>query len=141
MVTRACLPQPAVMGARAGTLDVLIVDDSCKFAESLATFIAELDDVRTFRACSAAEALARARELRPAVILMDAALPDGSGLDATRQIVAEQPGVAIIVMTLQDDPAYKLRALEAGARAFIAKPRLMVELNDVLAAIRSRRDA
>jgi DNA-binding NarL/FixJ family response regulator len=124
-----------------GALDVLIVDDSSKFSESLETFLAELDDVRCFRASSAAEALARTRELRPAVVLIDAALPDGSGLEATRHIVAEHPTVSVIVMTFQDDPAYERRALEAGARAFIAKPRLIVELHAVLAAIRERRDA
>jgi DNA-binding NarL/FixJ family response regulator len=122
-----------------GTLDVLIVDDSAKLAEALANMISELDDVRTFRATTAQEALVRARDLRPAVVLMDIVLPDGSGIEAARRIRAEVSGVDVVLMTFHDDPAYRRRAIEAGARALIVKQRLMNELHDVFVEIRRRR--
>ena len=125
----------------AGTLEVLIVDDSDKFAEALENFVAEIDDARIFRAATAAEGLARAHELRPAVVLVDIVLPDRSGIELIRRLVAELDGIDVIAMTFHDDPAYARSALEAGARAFIVKPRLMNDLHDVLVAIRARRNA
>jgi DNA-binding NarL/FixJ family response regulator len=122
-----------------GTLDVLIVDDSAKLSEALENFIADIDDVRTYRATTAAEALARARELRPAVVLMDVVLPDGSGIETARRICAEFKDVDVILMTFHDDPAYRRRALEAGARALIVKQRLMIDLHGVFVDIRRSR--
>jgi DNA-binding NarL/FixJ family response regulator len=140
MVELGAAVQGREMQERAGTLDVLIVDDSAKFSEALESFIAEIENVRTFRAATAAEGLARARALRPAVVLMDVVLPDGNGIEVTRQILAELRGsTEVIMMTFHDDVAYERRALEAGARAFMVKQRLMNDLPAVLVDIRARR--
>src|SRR5262249_62289147 len=119
----------------------LLVDAVAKFPESRENFAPELDDVGACRAAPAAEGLARARALRPAVVLLDIVLPDGSGIDVTRCIVQELRGIDVIAMTFHDDPAYQRSALEAGARAFIVKHRLMNDLYDVLVEIRRRRNA
>jgi hypothetical protein len=59
--------------------------------------------------------------LTPDVIVIDVNLPDGSGLDAARQLRAELPSVGIVVLTMYDDDEHLFAALEAQASAFVAK--------------------
>ena len=70
---------------------------------------------------SVAEAVARDAELDPDVIVMDVRLPDGSGLDATKQIRARRPQVGIVVLTMYAGDQQMFDALESGASAFVAK--------------------
>ncbi|MGN6612795.1 MAG: LuxR C-terminal-related transcriptional regulator, partial [Angustibacter sp.] len=59
--------------------------------------------------------------LRPDVVLMDLNLPDGSGIDATREVVSAQPGVRVLVMTMSDDDDAVVAAMRAGARGYVIK--------------------
>jgi NarL family two-component system response regulator LiaR len=72
-------------------------------------------------ASDGAEALAQAQALRPDVILMDLVMPRMDGIEATRQIVARQPGARILVLTsfVTDDKAFP--AIKAGALGYILK--------------------
>jgi DNA-binding NarL/FixJ family response regulator len=70
---------------------------------------------------SVAEAVRLATELKPAVVIMDLRLPDGSGLDATRQLRASMPDVGIVVLTMYAGDDQLFGALEAGASAFVPK--------------------
>jgi len=80
------------------------------------------------------EAIARASELQPDVILMDLQMPDLSGIDATRQILAAQPDARILVITLFQDDDSVFLALRAGARGYILKD---AEEDELVAAIRA----
>ena len=66
-------------------------------------------------AAGAAEAIELVRRLRPAIVLMDLGLPDGSGVAATERIVAEHPEVRVVVVTMFDDDGSVRAALGAGA--------------------------
>lgn len=68
-----------------------------------------------------ADALEAAARLRPDVVVTDIRLPDGSGLDVTRQLRAEQPTLGIIVLTMYAGDEQLFGALEAGASAFVPK--------------------
>ncbi len=83
---------------------------------------------------TAAEALASAADLKPDVILMDIGLPDKSGIEATRDIKALFPEVAIVALTIHEDEEYFFKMLEAGASGYVPKRAAPDEL---LTAIRA----
>src|SRR5262249_50594227 len=69
-----------------------------------------------------AEELQAREGVRPDVVLLDLRLPDGSGLDALRKIVAADPDVAVIMMTAYGSVADAVQAMQHGARDFVLKP-------------------
>ncbi len=80
------------------------------------------------------QALAQARELQPAVVLMDIAMPELGGLEATRQLRALVPTARVLILTVHDREDYLFAALQAGAYGYILKG---ADVNDLLAAIRA----
>ena len=68
-----------------------------------------------------AEAVACARKLRPRVILMDLRLPDGSGVDACREILSEIPGTRVLILTSYPDEQAVMSTLMAGAAGYLLK--------------------
>ena len=72
-------------------------------------------------AASGEEAILKARELTPDVILMDVSMPGMNGIEATQAIKKLTPSVAILVLTSYDDDAYVFALLEAGAAGYIMK--------------------
>jgi DNA-binding NarL/FixJ family response regulator len=113
---------------------VLLVDDHELIRQGLRrAFENESDFEVVAEAGSVAEAIAAADRHQPAVIVMDARLPDGSGLDATRRIRQTQPLVGIVVLTMYAGDEQLFGALEAGASAFVAKD---APADDVIAAAR-----
>jgi two-component system response regulator NreC len=83
---------------------------------------------------TAAEALASAADLKPDVILMDIGLPDKSGIEATSDIKAQHPDIAIVALTIHEDEEYFFKMLEAGASGYVPKRAAPEEL---LTAIRA----
>ena len=75
-----------------------------------------------------------AADLQPDLVLMDLQLPDGSGVDATRSILAALPAVRVLVMTMSDDDEAVVAAMRAGARGYVIKG---TGPDDVLHAVRT----
>jgi DNA-binding NarL/FixJ family response regulator len=71
----------------------------------------------------------------PDLILMDLALPDMGGFEATRHIKKALPDIPVIVMTMSENPLYGIEAIEAGANTYIEKNRIGAELVPILADI------
>jgi two-component system response regulator NreC len=67
------------------------------------------------------DAVMKARALRPGVLVLDLNMPGGSSLEAIPQIREEAPTTAIVVLTMQNDPAFARKALQAGAAGFVLK--------------------
>jgi DNA-binding NarL/FixJ family response regulator len=88
-------------------------------------------------ASTAAEAIRLGAEAAPDVVLLDMALPDGDGLSALRRIKQTTPTVAILVLTMHDDPALVRGAVQAGAAGYVLKG---VGRRELLAAVRAVRD-
>jgi two-component system response regulator NreC len=114
---------------------LLLVDDHAVVRSGLRMLLGNEDDVEIIgEAGTAAEALASATDLKPDVILMDIGLPDKSGIEATREIKAQFPQVAIVALTIHEDEEYFFKMLEAGASGYVPKRAAPEEL---LTAIRA----
>jgi len=101
---------------------VLLVDDHPLFLDGVR---AALDATPPFEvvgeAHSCAEAVALARDVRPDVVLMDLNLPDGSGIDATRDVLAVHPDARVLVITMSGDDDAVVAAMRSGARGYVVK--------------------
>lgn len=114
---------------------VLIVDDHPVFRDGLAGLLATLPDVEIAGSVGTApDALDAVHRFTPDVVLMDLNLPGGSGVEATRQIVAAAPSVAVLVVTMVDDDDSVLAALRAGARGYVLKG---ASAEEISAAVRT----
>lgn len=114
---------------------VLVVDDHPLFRAGLSGLLATVPDVQVVaEAVDGDEAVARAVELRPDVVLMDLNLPGTPGLEATRRIVAAAPECGVLVLTMVADESSVVAALRVGARGYVLKE---AGQDEVLAAIRT----
>lgn len=114
---------------------VLIVDDHPLFRTGLESLLGTVDDINVVDAVGdGAQAIRKATELTPDVVLMDINLPGTSGLEATRQIATTAPQVAVLMLTMIEDDDSVLAAIRVGARGYVLKGAAQEE---VLAAIRT----
>ena len=103
---------------------ILIVDDHDQVRASLKNWLGATFPNHDFiEAASGEEAVAMSRENEPVLVLMDIALPEMNGIEATRQIKAARPATQVVMLTIHDAPDYRRDAEEAGACAFIGKER------------------
>jgi DNA-binding NarL/FixJ family response regulator len=101
---------------------VMIVDDHPLFRDGLRVLLQQQGDFTLVgEADTVASAVRLAQDVRPDVVLMDLGLPDGGGVEATRQIVAQQPQIHVIALTVHDEPAMLAAMAEAGAHGYILK--------------------
>ncbi len=117
------------------TLRVLLADDHPFFRDGMRLFLETTPDIAVVgEAATGQEAVARAETLAPDVVLMDIRMPGLSGIEATRRILAANPAVRVLVVTMFEDDATVFTALRAGARGYILKD---AGKDDVLRAIRA----
>jgi CheY-like chemotaxis protein len=108
---------------------LLLVDDNPTFLRILSDFLGEEEGILLVgTAGSGEEALEKAKELRPKVILLDLVMPGLGGLSAIPRLRSMMPDVGIIVLTVLDAKAYREPALAAGADDFVAKANLHTDL-------------
>jgi pilus assembly protein CpaE len=124
----------------ADKIRVLVVDDLRETRESvykLLQFDGRVEVVG--EAETGLEAIEKAKELRPDVILMDVNMPDMDGITATKTISQALPACQIIIMSVQSDTPYLRRAMLAGARDFLMKPFSLDELTRAVYEVYERR--
>ena len=103
-------------------LRVLVVDDHPLYREGLVTAMSAMPGVQVVgEAGDGHAAVEAARRLSPDVVVMDLHMPGLNGIDATRQVVLEQPSVAVLVLTMLDGDDSVFAAMRAGARGYLLK--------------------
>jgi DNA-binding NarL/FixJ family response regulator len=101
---------------------VMLVDDDALVRAGLALILGGAPDLDVVaQASDGAEAVVRAREVRPDVVLMDIRMPVMNGLDATERLLAQPQPPEVVVLTTFDADDHVVRALAAGASGFLLK--------------------
>jgi two-component system response regulator NreC len=122
------------MGAM-NRIRVLIADDHTLVREGLRALLAAQGDCEVIaEASNGREAVDRALQMRPDIVLMDIGMKELDGLAATRRITTTNPAIRVLVLTVHDTEDYFFRVLEAGAQGFLAKDAASTEL---VAAVRA----
>jgi DNA-binding NarL/FixJ family response regulator len=115
---------------------ILAVDDHPMLREGIASLIASQSDMKLVaEASTGREALEQFRKHRPDLTLMDLQMPDMDGVEAMVAICGEFPDARIIVLTTYKGDVQILRALKAGARAYLLKGLLRKELLETIRAV------
>ena len=115
---------------------ILSVDDHALFRGGIGALLAGQSDMSLIgEASDGREAIQQFRALQPDVTLMDLQMPEMNGVDATIAIRGEFPDARIIVLTTYTGDVQVLRALKAGARAYLLKSLLNKELLDTIRAV------
>jgi DNA-binding NarL/FixJ family response regulator len=113
----------------ANKLKVLLVDDHALVRRG---FRRMLEDEPSFEvvgeASNGLEAVQLAEQLRPEVIVMDCALPQVNGIEASRRILARRPGTAILMLSMHSEDTLVRQALEAGAKGYVLKNAMDLDL-------------
>ena len=114
---------------------VLLVDDHAIMRDGIGALINLQDDIEIVgEASEGKEAIEKARELVPDVVIMDISMPEMDGLEATRRIKKKNPSVKVLVLTQHDNREYILSTIKSGSDGYLPKRALGSEL---VAAIRA----
>lgn len=117
------------------TIRILVVDDHRLFREGLTALLQAAPDTEVVgEAGSGTEALAQLADHAPDVVLMDIMMPDMNGIEATRRLRADHPGVEVVMLTMLEDDDSLFAAMCAGAHGYILKG---ADTADVLRTVRA----
>lgn len=115
-------------------IKVLVVDDHDLVRTGISRMLADIDGLKVIgEAESGEEALQKARELKPDVVLMDVKMPGIGGLEATRKLLRSQPDAKVIAVTVCEEDPFPTRLLQAGAAGYLTKG---AALDEMVTAIR-----
>src|SRR5580700_8767344 len=130
------------MSAESGRIRILAVDDHPVLRQGIAGLVGgQADMSMVAEASNGREAIQQFRAHHPDVTLMDLQMPEMNGLDAMIAIRGEFPEARIIVLTTYAGDVQVLRALKAGARAYLLKNSLHKELLETIRAVRAGKKA
>jgi DNA-binding NarL/FixJ family response regulator len=116
-------------------ITVLLVDDHKLIREELRKTLEAASDIQVVgEAVNGKQAVDMAMKLRPAVVVMDIAMPKLNGLEATRQIRQVLPATRVLICSAHSEDAYVERAMELGAAGYISK---LTFVNILVTAIRA----
>jgi len=117
-----------------GKIKVLLVDDHSIMRDGIRALFTLKDDIDVVgEACNGKEAVQKAQELAPDVIVMDIAMPGIDGLEATREIRNQNSQMKVLILTQYNTKEYEVAAFQAGASGYLPKRALG---KDLLSAIR-----
>jgi DNA-binding NarL/FixJ family response regulator len=110
-------------------ISVLVVDDHALVRRGFRRMLEDDPGIRVVgEASDGHDAVEAAATLRPSVVVMDFALPSMNGAVATRQILKANPETAVLILSMHSEPAYVRTCLEAGARGYLLKNAMDLEL-------------
>jgi DNA-binding NarL/FixJ family response regulator len=110
-------------------ISVLLVDDHNLVRRGFRRMLEDEADIEVIgEAAEGREAIRLAKQLKPQVIVMDCALPEVNGLEATRQILSHSPSCAILMLSMHSEDTLVRQALDAGARGYVLKNAMDLDL-------------
>jgi two-component system response regulator NreC len=115
---------------------ILLADDHTLFRQGVKTLLAAESDIEIVgEAANGTEALERAGQFRPDVVLMDIGMPGPSSFETTRQIRRNRPETKVLFLTMYDDEDYLVEGMEVGASGYVLKdspaPQLVAAIRDI----------
>lgn len=117
------------------TIRIVLADDHTVVRKGLRLLLESVPEFQVVAdASNGREAVALADEHQPSVVVMDVAMPLLNGIEAARQITAKLPQTAVVFLSMHADEGYVLKALKAGARAYLLKDSAET---DLIAAVRA----
>lgn len=118
-------------------LRILLVDDHVLFRKGIASLLKGHQDMKVVgEAGNGIDAVTKARDLAPDVILMDINMPRRNGLEATRLIKQEMPDVQIVMLTVSEDDDDLFEAIKSGAKGYLLKKLEPDQLFNMLEGVR-----
>jgi DNA-binding NarL/FixJ family response regulator len=110
-------------------IKIILADDHKIVRQGLRTLLEQEADLQVMaEADDGRMAVRLARELSPEVVIMDVGMPDLNGIEATRQVLAECPGVKVIALSMHSDRRFVMNMLKAGASGYLLKDSAFEEL-------------
>jgi DNA-binding NarL/FixJ family response regulator len=123
------LPDQAAPAAKETRHRVIIIDDHPLLRRGMAALLSEQSDLCVCgEAENAKDALRAMRDLTPSVALVDINLPGANGLELIKLMLAEQPKLRILVVSMHDETLYALRSLRAGAKGYLMKSEALEQI-------------
>ena len=123
-----------------GVVRILLADDHTVMRAGLRLLLERHETFEVIgEAADGREAVQIAAEQKPAVVVMDVAMPHLNGVEAARQILSRNPDIAIVMLSMHSDESYVLRSLKAGARAYLLKDSAEADLIAAIQAITEGR--
>jgi len=128
------------MSAKANPIRILTVDDHPLLREGIAALVSTQSDMKLVaEASNGREAIQLFRTMRPDVTLMDVQMPEIDGIEALIAIRSEFPDARVIVLTTYSGDVQAMRALKAGAQAYLLKGLLRQELLETIRDVHAGR--
>ncbi|HUD99966.1 MAG TPA: response regulator transcription factor [Bryobacteraceae bacterium] len=117
-------------------ISVLLVDDHGLVRKGFRRILEDDPEIRVVdEAANGEDAIRLARQLHPQVIVMDMAMPGLDGVQATREIMKHEPDTAVLILSMYSEENYVRNALDAGARGYLLKDALDVDLANAVKAL------
>ena len=122
------------------SIRILLADDHTVMRDGLRALLERQPDMAVVaEAADGRECVRLAEEESPDVVVMDIAMPNMNGIEATRRIVAKSPRTAVVILSMHQDESYILRSLKAGAKGYLLKDSLRADVIEAIRAVAQGR--
>jgi len=101
---------------------VLLVDDHALFRKGIASLLSELEELEIIgEASNGEEGVAKAKELKPDIVIMDVEMPEMNGVEAVKQVKETLPECKVVMLTISDDDDNLFKSIKNGAQGYLLK--------------------
>ncbi|MBN2134662.1 MAG: response regulator transcription factor [Acidobacteria bacterium] len=115
---------------------ILLVDDNKEILAGMRTALKSNEDIKIIGdARDGLQAVSLVRELKPDIVVMDITMPYMNGIDATKEIISENPSIKVIALSMHSEWAFISKMIEAGATGYLLKDNIIEELTKAITIV------